>query len=103
MNRGQRPLAPALLPVARMVRSVLTALLLASVLVTAPGAGAETIAAECPAYAVRLERARASLVGGDHTGALAALREAQRELAECIRRESDNAGAPVLLAAASPW
>lgn len=82
-----------------MVRSVLALVII--VVLTAPTANAQSIAQECPAYAAELQRARTSLVGGNRAGAIAALRVAQRALAECIRRESDNAGASVLLAAAS--
>ncbi len=88
-----------MLPVAGMIRMMLAALAV-TVLLTAPAAGALSVAQECPAYVAELQHARTSLVRGDRTGAIAALREAQRALAECIRRESDSAGAPVLLAAA---
>jgi hypothetical protein len=82
-----------------MVRSLLVACAFA-LLVAAPAADAETVAEQCPTYVAEVQRARASLVGGDRTGAITALRAAQAALAECIRRESDNAGAPVMLATA---
>lgn len=82
-----------------MVRSVLV--LVVIMLLRAPTADAQSVAQECPAYAAELQRARTSLVEGHRTGAIEALRAAQRALAECIRRESDSAGAPVLLAAES--
>jgi hypothetical protein len=86
--------------IAGMMRAMLAGLVIA-VLLIAPPADAESVAQACPEYVSELQRARVSLVGGDRTGAIAALREAQHALAECIRRESDSAGAPVLLAAAS--
>lgn len=88
--------------IAGMMRAMLAGLVVAVlVLLIAPAADAESVAQACPEYVSELQRARVSLVGGDRTGAIAALREAQHALAECIRRESDSASAPVLLAAAS--
>ena len=83
---------------AYMVRSLLVACAFA--LLAAPAVDAETVAEQCPNYVAEVQRARASLVGGDRTGAITALRAAQAALAECIRRESDNGAAPVLLASA---
>jgi len=71
-----------------------------TVLLSSPFAGAQSTAQGCPVYVAELQRARASLVGGDRSATIAALRQAQRALAECIRRESESAGAPVLLASA---
>jgi hypothetical protein len=84
-----------------MVRSLLVACAFA-LLVAAPAVEAETVAEQCPTYVAEVQRARASLVGGDRAGTITALRAARAALAECIRRESDNAGAPVLLASAQP-
>lgn len=52
----------------------------------------QSVAERCPGYAGQLERARDSLIRQDRTGAVAALREAEAVLAECLRRESDEAG-----------
>ncbi len=81
-----------------MVRLLVAVLVVAS-LVGAPAADAETIAADCPAYVAQLQSARAALVRGDRTSAITSLRGAQTALADCIRRDSDEAGARVLLAA----
>ena len=59
----------------------------------------QSVAERCPGYAGQLERARASLIRQDRTGALAALREAEAVLAECLRRESDEAGEGTFLSA----
>ena len=59
----------------------------------------QSVAERCPGYAGQLEKARASLIRQDRPAAIAALREAQVVLAECLRRESDEAGERTFLAA----
>lgn len=60
-----------------------------------------SLAERCPPYVAALQRAKASLLGGDQTAAIAALRGARTALAECIRRDAGEAGGRVMLAASS--
>ena len=83
-----------------MIRLTAAAALLA--LLTVPAARAESVADHCPVYVAQLQRARDSLTRSDRTGAITALREAQVALADCMRRECDETGERVLLAASSP-
>lgn len=80
-----------------MIRLSLAAILVA--LLSVPVARAESIADHCPAYIAQLQRARDSLTRGDRTRAITALREAQVALGDCMRRECDETGERVLLAA----
>ena len=59
----------------------------------------QSVAERCPGYAGELARARGALIRQDRPGAIAALHEAQSLLAECLRRDSGEAGERVLLAA----
>jgi hypothetical protein len=96
--------ASALLDPTIMRRSLVW-LLLATVLgITGPGevlAASGSLAARCPTYVAALKRARTSLLDGDRPAAIAALRGAQKALAECIRHDADEAGGRVMLAAFS--
>jgi hypothetical protein len=74
--------------------------MLIGLVVPAGAASASSSVAErCPGYVAALQQAKVSLVAGDRTTAIAALRGADSALAECIRRDSDEAGGHVLLAA----
>jgi hypothetical protein len=46
-----------------------------------------SVAAQCPAYRAHLQQARTSLLRGERTAAIAALRGAQEALAACLRDE----------------
>lgn len=46
-----------------------------------------SLAQWCPLYAVELRRAQVFLSGGNRQDAIRSLRDAQRELAECMKRE----------------
>lgn len=84
-----------------MVRLLLAASVFVPLL-SVPAARAESIADNCPVYVAQLQRARDSLTRGDRTRAITALREAQVALSDCMRRECDETGERVLLAASSP-
>jgi hypothetical protein len=71
------------------------------VLLAAPAMRAESVAEHCPGYAAQLRRARDLLVHGERAGAIAALRGAQDAIGECLRRDSDEDGEPIMLAASS--
>lgn len=62
-------------------------------------ASARPVGDRCPAYVAHLVRARDCLTSGDQQTAIAALRDAQAALKECLRRECDEAGEQVMLAA----
>jgi len=79
------------------------ALGLLACLVVLPGvASARPVGDRCPGYVAHLVRARDCLTRGDQQTAIAALRDAQAALEECLRRECDEAGAQVMLAASPP-
>ena len=83
-----------------MLRLLATVIL--GALLSVPVARAESIADHCPVYVGQLQSARDSLMRGDRASAISALREAQVALGDCMRRECDETGERVLLAASSP-
>lgn len=91
-------MASALLSVSAMVRLLVAAVVAAS-LSAVPALRAETVAEHCPAYAAQLRQAREMLVCGEQASAITALRAAQDAISECLRRDSDEVGEPVMLAA----
>ena len=81
------------------VRLILAVAMLIGVGLPTGAASASTSVAErCPGYVAALQQARLSLIAGDRMTAIAALRGADTALAECIRRDADEAGGHVLLA-----
>ena len=51
-------------------------------------AGAESVAASCPAYPAHLRSAREHLARGDRKGAVDELHRADEALASCLREEA---------------
>ena len=75
------------------------AMLIGLVVPTGAASASSSVAERCPGYVGALQQARLSLIAGDRMAAIAALRGADTALAECIRRDADEGGAQVLLAA----
>jgi len=62
--------------------------LFAAVMSGPASAGAESVAATCPAYPAHLRAARERLARGDPPGAIAELHRADQALASCLREEA---------------
>ena len=70
--------------------AVVSAFLLASMVVKSATAEEVTAAESCPTYRVHLRSARVYLERGDRAGALRELRGAQEALESCIREDAEE-------------